>query len=87
MLIVLHFVLRKRTEIHERVYDLLASVDSEEIVKEVRSLLYISNILGNYNESQSILKSNILDYQDNVIRPKKEGARRPSVDNELVLGL
>lgn len=87
LLIPMSVVLRKRYETHERVYDLLASVDSEEVIKETKSLLYISNILHNYNESHQIIKGNVMDYQENVIKPKREDGRRRSAENELIIGL
>lgn len=52
------------------------------IIKEIKSLAYISNIIKNYGESSEVLKSNVLDYQENAIYPKRaNGSRRSSVNN------
>lgn len=55
-------VLRKRFKTHERVFDLLSSIESEDVMREIQILLYISNILNNYDESKEKLKLNVLDY-------------------------
>lgn len=57
------------------------------MIKETKSLFYISNILHNYNESHDIIKGNVLDYQENAIKPKREDGRRRSAENELIIGL
>lgn len=56
------FVLRNRFTAHEKVFDLLSSIDSAQVAREIESLLYIDNILSNYNESERTLKLNMLDY-------------------------
>lgn len=33
------------------------------------------------------MKMNVLEYEENIIRPKRVNEKRSSVDNELVLGL
>jgi len=38
-------VLNLRLPVHEKIFDLLASVDAEMVAKEIQSLNYISNIL------------------------------------------
>lgn len=62
LIIPMCIILRKRFKTHERVFDLLSSIESEDVSKEIQSLLYICNILSNYNESQEKLKLNVLDY-------------------------
>ena len=58
------------------------------IIKEIKSLAYISNIIKNYGESSEVLKSNVLDYQENAIYPKRaNGSRRSSLNNEMIVGL
>ena len=44
----LTLVLRKKSGLHERVFDLLTSIDSEEITKQVDILLYTDRIVNNY---------------------------------------
>jgi len=58
MIIMLH----KRLNIHERVFDLLSSIDGMQVKREIESLLYISNILNNYDESREQLKTNVMEY-------------------------
>lgn len=48
LLIPLGIVLRRRLHIHEKVFDLIVSVESSLVVNEINSLAYISNILKNY---------------------------------------
>jgi len=62
LVIPMCLVLRKRFKTHERMFDLLSSVESEDVAREIQSLLYISNILNNYNESKDKLRLNLLDY-------------------------
>lgn len=33
------------------------------------------------------MKMNVLEYEENMIHPKRANEKRPSVDNDLVLGL
>jgi len=56
-------LLRKRFALHEKVFDLLASVDSEMVAKEIQSLNYIANILKNYEDSHAIMKDNFMGYR------------------------
>ena len=88
LVLPMSFFLRSRLPMHEKIFDLFASIDSEMIIKEIKSLAYISNIIKNYGESSEVLKSNVLDYQENAIYPKRaNGSRRSSVNNEIVVGL
>jgi hypothetical protein len=73
--------LRTRLPLHEKIFDLLVSVDVDMVMKEIQSLNYITNILKNYQESSEILKNNVMDYQENIIYPKRNSARRASVNN------
>ena len=34
-----------------------------------------------------MLKTNVLDYQENAIYPKRGGSRKSSVNNEIIVGL
>lgn len=85
LLIPSYLLLRRRLSLHEKVFDLLASIDAEQVASEIRSLDYICNILRNYKESNEIMKMNVLGYQENLIHPR--GSRRSSADNEMVIGL
>jgi len=49
--------------LHEKVFDLLASVDSEMVAKEIQSLNYVANILKNYEDSHAIMKDNFMGYR------------------------
>jgi len=51
LLLPLIIVLRKRLPQHEKVFDLIASVEADLIIKEIKSLNYIINILKNYQDS------------------------------------
>lgn len=57
------------------------------VIREIKSLAYISNIIKNYGESSEVLKINVLDYQENAIYPKRGGSRKSSVNNEIIVGL
>jgi len=87
LLLPLIIVLRKRLPQHEKVFDLIASVEADLIVKEIKSLNYIINILKNYQDSNEILKANIMGYQESQINPKRTSNRRGSADNEIIAGL
>lgn len=48
---------------------------------------YILNILHNYQETNQVLKMNVLGYQDNVKLPSKIVSRNSSLSNEVIAGL
>ena len=56
-------LLGKRFALHEKVFDLMVSVDSEMVAKEIQSLNYIANILKNYEDSHAIMKDNFMGYR------------------------
>ena len=87
LVIPIALFLRKRFALHEKVFDLMASVDAEAVADEVKSLLYVSNIVNNYQESEQKLQNNVISYQENRIRPRNDTGQRGSVNNELVIGL
>jgi len=56
-------LLHKRFTLHEKVFDLMTSIDSEMAAKEIQSLNYVSNILKNYDDSHIIMKDNFMGYR------------------------
>lgn len=48
LVIPMAYFLRSRLPMHEKIFDLFASIDSEMIIKEIKSLAYISNIIKHY---------------------------------------
>ena len=86
MIIPLCCVLRKRRELHLKIFDLIVSIDIDLVKKELHSLHYISNILLNYQETNDVLKMNILEYEDNIKMPNKTKNSFVIAD-EAVLGL
>jgi hypothetical protein len=83
----LAYFLRKRAQVHEKVFDLIVSIDSALVTQELNSLRYILNILRNYEETSDVLKMNVLGYKENIKLPGNQRERRFSVSNEMVLGL
>jgi hypothetical protein len=83
----LAYFLRKRARVHEKVFDLIVSIDSALVTQELNSLRYILNILRNYEETSDVLKMNVLGYKENIKLPSNQRERRFSVSNEMVLGL
>ena len=79
-------LLQKRLLMHEKVYDLLVSIDPVQVSAEIGSLEYIGNILRNYKDSNEVMKANVLGYQENLIQPKQRRSLS-SADNEMILGL
>jgi hypothetical protein len=63
LILPLFCLLRNRLSLHEKIFDLLVSIDPAEVEKEVKSLEYICNILRNFKESNDIMKMNVLDYE------------------------
>ena len=86
MIIPLCCVLRKRRELHLKIFDLMVSIDINLVKRELHSLHYISNILLNYQETNDVLKMNVLEYEDNIKMPRKN--RNSSIiADKAVLGL
>jgi hypothetical protein len=56
-------LLRRRLSLHEKVFDLLASIDGEQVASEINSLEHVANILRNSRESSEIMKMNVVGYQ------------------------
>jgi len=86
MIVPLCCILRKRRELHLKIFDLIVSIDIDLVRKELHSLHYISNILLNYQETNDVLKMNVLEYEDNIKMPKK-GRNSSIIADEAVLGL
>ena len=86
LVIPLFLILRKRFALHERVFDLLTSVDVDEIEKEIKTLIYTSNIVYNYLQYSGALKENMLHFEENAIIPNGENTLIQG-DNQMVLGI
>ena len=67
-------------------FDLLTSVDVDEIEKEIKTLIYTSNIVYNYLQYSGALKENMLHFEENAIIPNGENTLIQG-DNQMVLGI
>lgn len=47
-IVPMFFFLRSRLPIHEKIFDLFASIESTMVINEIKSLTYVNNIIKNY---------------------------------------